>query len=270
MPGRRRVHAVNKLPSLGFDLLRWYGPDKDIRTAIASPEIARVHFEHDRLARGEVQFQHQRNRTGRYLFAQTGTHLWFESLVEMRAMKLLDHAFEVAEIASQPFLAQFADGTSHYPDIFVRFRSGHTTVVDVKANETRAEVAASAFDQMRRVCACVGWDYQIFTNPSLEFACNLDLLAEYRKERFRPSDYIAGVIKEAVASGTTIAGALEAVRGTDPRVHIESIYSLIWRRELSLNMKRPITGNTKIWRNDPCETSIPTAKSNWMTELIAS
>jgi hypothetical protein len=76
----------------------------------------------------------------------------------------------VVAIAAQPLALLWPRGTpgqkSRVPDFFVRLSDGDGRLVAVR-HPARVDAAAAQFDMTRRVCAEIGWHYEVFTGWTL-------------------------------------------------------------------------------------------------------
>lgn len=121
--------------------------------------IRRIHAH-----RGQV------NRPGLFWSATTGGHVPYESWLELDRLWLADAAPEVEWIAAQPMWLRGLDGGDerrHVPDLLLSRRGQAPLVVDVKPEDFASQDEVRAvFDWTQRVCACRGWDYEVWTGAS--------------------------------------------------------------------------------------------------------
>ncbi|MET9914441.1 TnsA-like heteromeric transposase endonuclease subunit [Streptomyces sp. NPDC006476] len=124
----------------------------------------------------------QKNFTGWWWTATTGTHVGYESWLERAVLIGLDFDPHVVGISSQPFWLHWFDGTRprrHAPGYFVRHADGSAGVVDVRADDRIEARDAEAFAGMAEACAWAGWGFKRIGQPPAVREANLRWLAGY-------------------------------------------------------------------------------------------
>jgi hypothetical protein len=169
-----------------------------------------------------------------------------ESLIEADAVELFDRDAAVVGIAAQPFLLQAKlgrDRKKHWPDFFLRLRSGGARVVDVcmaKSMSDRGRV--EKFELMQLACEQLGWEYQIQHELPPAYRANLHALAAFKRKPAR-LDELAPLVLEAAARPATI-GALDAL--DHPASVRPVVFHLIYHGELAANLFPPLRQTTNL------------------------
>jgi hypothetical protein len=150
-------------------------------------ELSAIPFETAAPIRTVPSYKGQKNFTGEWWCATTGSHLAFESWVERDFLISADFTPEVVGISVQPFTFQFQASAGktreHTPDVFLRLQFGDAVVVDVRPDALVDSRAGEAFDATARLCEQVGWSYlRSGEHPPVQ-AANLRWLSGYRNDR---------------------------------------------------------------------------------------
>lgn len=152
------------------DLVRLsYRDEADAEHVIDLEQARYVAFERCRMARDIPSHRGQAHTPGRYWSATMGDLVEYESYLECKWFTLLDFDVHVVEFASQLMVIDGVDGQGswrHTPDVFARRADGSAWLLDVKNTERleRPEVRLQA-ERTARVCARLGWDYQMVGEP---------------------------------------------------------------------------------------------------------
>jgi hypothetical protein len=182
---------------------------------------------------------------GKHWFASSGLHISFESMLERSALMRIDFALDVVAIAAQPMRIHFADGGTTVPDFLAEYRNGEQTVFEVKPSHALTEERLARFAESKRVCATVGWGFEILTEASVIVMDNLELLAAYRHPLYMPTPEAQARILTAARNPLPLReGAI--VSGLPIRRGYAAVYHLAWKRQLDLDLTTPITNRTAI------------------------
>lgn len=192
---------------------------------------------------------------GLYWFATTGEHVFYESRLEMRALRMLDFEPDVAAVAAQPFCIAFNSKKKpnfHTPDYFVRCSSGPDRVLDIKpAHRASRPGVKRVFDLTREVCAEVGWRYEVVTGFDSTLEANVRWLAGFRRQ---PAffDEIAEVVLASVAKApqpgaTTVGGVLRHLEDDITEALVRPVlFHLLWLRELATDLDKPLSNSSHL------------------------
>jgi len=187
----------------------------------------------------------QKTYPGKHWFASSGLHISFESMLERSALMRIDFALDVVAIAAQPMRIHFADGGTTVPDFLAEHRNGAQTVFEVKPSHALTAERLACFAESKRVCATVGWGFQILTEADVVLMDNLELLAAYRHPLYTPDREVRDRILDAARTPLTLReGAIAS--GLPTRRGYAAIYNLAWRRQIALDLTEPITNHTAI------------------------
>jgi hypothetical protein len=194
----------------------------------------------------------KRNYEGSWWSSTVRAHVPFESLLEREYLMWADFEPDIVAIAGQPLALLWPRGTAghknHVPDFFVRLRNGNGRLVDVR-NPDRLDAAAAQFDLTRRVCAEVGWDYEIFTGLDPLTEQNVRWLAGYRQDRCAPTADALAAITRCFADPLPLGVGVNRVsRSTDASsdMALANVLNLLWRRRLSANLTLPLSLDTEV------------------------
>ena len=232
--------------------VRWFAADGSERTSSVTPRLKSAELHLALPARIGHQYRQRRNYSGKYVFSQTGKALWYESMFELSALKLLDYSFDFVGLATQPMLLQFSRTRSHYPDFFGLHRDGTQVVYDVRPLELIDERTTEIFEESRGFCAAIGWDYQIIAEVSRTLRGNLDLVASRRRARYAPTEDLRQTVLEFAAIKRPFHELHAHLSSSHPLAASSIIYSMMWDRDLLFDMELPLTRSTPVWRAAPC------------------
>ncbi|SEE64697.1 hypothetical protein SAMN05216489_07576 [Streptomyces sp. 3213] len=207
-----------------------------------------IPFEDCRPSRSFPVYRGQKNFTGWWWTATTGTHVGYESWLERAVLIGLDFDPGVVGIASQPFWLHWSDGKRsrrHAPDYFVRRADGSAGVVDVRADDRIEPRDTEAFAVTAEACGRAGWGFERIGCPPLVRESNLRWLAGYRHPRCMQPE-IAGRLWEAFASPQPLFEGVEAV-GSRLAV-LPVLFHLLWRQLLVADLESALLGAETIVR----------------------
>ncbi|MEU0490775.1 TnsA-like heteromeric transposase endonuclease subunit [Nocardiopsis sp. NPDC006139] len=191
-------------------------------------------------------FRGQRNNTGRWWTATTGSHVGFESWLERDLLIGFDFDPTVTGIASQPFwLLWQQDGREHRhaPDFFLRHACGTGAVIDCRPADRIGSREESVFANTARACSQAGWRFDVLHAPDPVRTANLRWLSGYRHPRCGRGDLAraaVGLAAEPVPVGE-LAGALG-----DPIATLPVVFHLLWHTRLETNLSVPLTENSQV------------------------
>lgn len=195
-------------------------------------ELWDVPFERVSQARRFPSYRGQRNFTGSYLAATSGTVVGFESWVERDVAMLLDFDPEVVGFAAQPFVLSWRSGRRerrHVPDYFARLADGTGLVVDVRPDSLVQPEDEVVFAVTEAACAEVGWEFWRTGGPGSVFTANLHWLAGYKWPRCFRLEVAERLIEVFSEPSPLMAGAC---RVGDRIAVLPVLYHLLWRHVL--------------------------------------
>ncbi|MEH0416048.1 TnsA-like heteromeric transposase endonuclease subunit [Streptomyces sp. B21-083] len=187
-------------------------------------------------------FKGQKNFTGEYWAAISGSLVGYESWVERDAAMALDFDPAVVALASQPFRLLWSDRgreRGHTPDYFARLADGTGVVVDVRPEGLVDEATAEVFAFTARVCEAVGWQFRQVGDLGQPYRANLRWLSRYRHGRccHEPS---ADRLRDVFAEPLPLLAGAEQVG--DRLAVLPVLYHLLWQQELTADLLRAPLG----------------------------
>ncbi|MGP3964634.1 TnsA-like heteromeric transposase endonuclease subunit [Nonomuraea polychroma] len=184
----------------------------------------------------------QKHYSGAFWSATEGSHVIYESRLELARLLFADFDRSVSRIVAQPFLmtAQVEGAERrHIPDFLLMTESG-PLVVDVKPARrlARPEVAFT-FAWSRRVIESRGWGFEVWSEPDPVETENIRFLAGYRRPwLFSPG--LVAALEASVTDGVTLREAFATVSSFDPRLVRAAVLHLLWtgrfRADLSIRL----------------------------------
>lgn len=178
-------------------------------------------------------YRGQRHLPGLYWFASTGTHVLYESRLELSVLTLLDFDPEIAKVAAQPFRLSYSEGRkrrNHVPDYFAKLYDGRERVVDVKrAEQARKPEVRKVFAATREACRIAGWEYVVSTEPQEPFLSNVRWLAGFRRRpMFAGFQETAEALVEACSDAPRpVSNLVHEV--ANPALSRPALFHLLWR-----------------------------------------
>jgi hypothetical protein len=192
----------------------------------------------------------QRHFPGLYWSATTGSHVGYESRLELARLLLADHDPEVGWIVSQPFRLNNTDTHGrqrrHVPDYALIYEcDAAITIVNVKpAERLRDPKVAEALGWAHRTMQDAGLSTEIWSSTDPQVLINLRYIAGFRNPVHIPSGYTAA----AVESVTPRATWREAEAKLQPLVDQPRVALLhaLWLGRLRCDLYRPISLDTHL------------------------
>lgn len=218
-------------------------------------EAARLPLHLSKPVRTPKSHKRQPSLPGLYWFATTGEHVFYESRLEMRTLRMLDFEADVAAVAAQPFCIAFDSKKKpnfHTPDYFVRCSSGPDRVLDVKpAHRAFRPSVKRVFDLTREACAEAGFRYEVVTGFDSTCEDNVRWLAGFRR---RPAffDEIAGAVLASVAiaprsGAATVGGVVRSLEDDVAEALVRPVlFHLLWLRELATEFDKPLSNSSPL------------------------
>ncbi|MGW5113800.1 TnsA-like heteromeric transposase endonuclease subunit [Nocardia sp. NPDC004123] len=194
---------------------------------------AAIRFERVEPARRILSFRGQKNFSGSWWSATTGSHIGYESWVERDWLMSFDSSPQVSGIGSQPFRLSWP-AKQHVPDYFLRLCDGGAIVVDVRPDSRIDADDQATFDQTAALCDSVRWQYRRLGDMSPVHAANLRWLSGYRHPRCRRAGLVAQ-FSEVFSAARPLAEGVGEVG--DPIVVLPTLFHLLWCQDLAVDLK---------------------------------
>jgi hypothetical protein len=178
-------------------------------------------------------------------------HVELESGEEHDLVRVCDRDPEIAHLISQPFRLTWKSGGggAHTPDLVAVDRTGAVTAWDARPADEQDEDFWSSVAITRAACHAVGWSHQVFSGLSQIERLNLLWLHGFRRAPTWLEAHQARLRKIAGSGGATIAELFSHDDGTGELK--STVWHLIWRGLLTVNLRRPITQHTRVeWNGD--------------------
>jgi hypothetical protein len=192
----------------------------------------------------------QRHYSGTYWSSTAGSHVIYESRLELARLLFADFDMRVREIVAQPFLLRASvdrKPRKHIPDYLLITDTG-PVVVDVKpARRLTDPKVAFTFEWTRELVEARGWRYEVATEPIAVELENVRFLAGYRRDwLFRPE--LLAQLREKNLDGSPLADAFKCLPW-EPIHHVKAaVLHLLWRQELLIDLSQPLGGRTELRR----------------------
>lgn len=247
---RMKPHPFRNVSALpGRSLITWLDADQNAMSVPADAGARAIEFYSAGITRQPSKYPHRKHYEGRYWCAATGTHVWHESMAEYYSLMWLDHQRDLKKISAQPMHIIFDDGTAHYPDFFALLADGSRVMYDVRPLARINEAVAATFAKTERLCAQIGWDYEVLTGLGTVELHNLEVISGSRHPRYRPDAETAERILEFLTEPRSL---LDTTRRLDLRgqaAHIHTLYNLMWQRRIIFDTTIPLNTTTTLWSN---------------------
>lgn len=230
------------------DTVRWTIASKEF-SAPATPALLHEPLVDSDPARSGAQYQNRINSHGRYYWQRTASHVWHESVLELRCLERLDFEGEVLRVAAQPFEVTFREGADtqrHTPDFFGLLRDGSQVVYDVKPLGRMTEKVQVQFAETARVCTAIGWRHEVLHEGSEMSTMVLSHLRKSRHPNSCPSTDVRDQARQVFADGRPLAQGREMLNRRHPALAMPYIKHLIWHGILRVDIERPLTLDTVV------------------------
>jgi hypothetical protein len=189
-------------------------------------------------------YKGRRNYAGLHWFSNTGAHVYYESMMERRALIWLDFTFDIVAIASQPMLMNFPDGTRHTPDYIALHADGRQVVYNVKPARFFTEKVRTQFANASALCRSVGWTHDVVSVFDPIVIGNIEWLAQFRQSRFAPTEALTRHLLDLPIATLTVGAAAALLTSLPATARLPALYNLAWYGHISLDLTRPLSTNT--------------------------
>jgi hypothetical protein len=215
---------------------------RPLRELRASHVAAAVPWRGTRGAQGQADYP------GYYWCATSGTHVIYESRLELARLLMADFDRDVAAIAAQPFwLRARADGglRGHVPDFFLIRADQSAVLVNVRPSGQLADPeVAAALDWPGRLVRAHGWDYEIWSGEDPVYLANLKFLAGYRRHWLIPTDVRDAMLTLFRPGDTFSVLCGRAGRDPHPTLVRAAVLRLLWEQRLITDLRRRLDGDS--------------------------
>ncbi|CRK55295.1 hypothetical protein [Alloactinosynnema sp. L-07] len=231
-------------PDEGFEVAF---ADEDGEQRLGLTEAWSVPFEVCLPVREFPSYKGQRHFVGLWWTATTSSLVGYESWLERDRLVLLDFDPAVVGVASQPFWLFFTtvEGKrrSHAPDYFARRVDGSALVLDCRPEDRIGPRDRVAFEATAAACAVLGWRYEVVGAVEPVLMGNTRWLAGYRHPR-HDLPVVSAALREVFTEPVGLVAGAEAVG--DPIAVLPVLFHLLWRRDLAVDLSRPLTPDTPV------------------------
>jgi len=187
----------------------------------------------------------QRHMPGLYWSSTTGTHIGYESRLELARLLLADMDRDVVAIAEQPFMV-FDDTRRHVPDFLLGRADGSVVIVNVKPADKLAEPRiADALAWAGEVFATRGWEHEIWSGTDAQVLANVRFLSGYRRASLLHAPDIA-TARALPDRDLDVAGAEAALLGAGVSEPRPVVLHLLWSGALRTDLGRPLTSSSEL------------------------
>jgi TnsA-like endonuclease N terminal len=194
----------------------------------------------------------QAHYSGWYWASTTGSHVVYESRLELARLLLADFDHSVVAIAAQPFCVSARVGgreRRHVPDFLLVEADGGVTVVNVKpASQLELPKVAEALGWAGKLFADKGWRHEVWSGTCAVVLSNVRFLAAYRRGDRVDADAVAAIERET--TGVTNIGEVEARFANSFGVEASrpALLHLIWQGVLRARLDAPLSASTVLER----------------------
>lgn len=217
------------------------------RTAPANSDLLNHELYDVALFRQPHRYPRQKNIHGLYFFTGARKHVWHESQLEAQVMRWLDMREDVVALSAQPLRIDFADGTSHTPDLLTLHSDHRQVLRDVKP-EKHVPKSLEQFAKTRAFCEHVGFHYELHHELPRQVDANLSWIAGFKHHGYRPPQQAISRTVDALCQPLPLLDAARLLAPDDLARGRSGLFHLIWSGLLSLDLTAPISDRTPIER----------------------
>jgi hypothetical protein len=218
-----------------------------LRSKLATPKLLDCELYLAGLARTADRYPRQKNIQGLYFFSRTREHVWHESQLEAQVLKWLDMSKDIVAIAAQPLIIDFADGTSHIPDMLALHADHRQVVYDVKPRKFIAKFEKQ-FANTRTFCDQVGFGYEVYHETPRQVEINLNWLAGFKDPGYAPTRAETERLLQALGDAIVLDSAAAHLHPGDLPRGRAALFHLVWTNVLTFDLTQPISSDTRIER----------------------
>jgi hypothetical protein len=195
------------------------------------------------------RYPRQKNIQGRYYFSSVGAHVWHESQLESYVLRWLDMSKDIVAISAQPMLINFADGSTHTPDMLALHADHRQVVYDVKP-ERFIPKFAEQFAKTKAFCKQVGFGYEIYHEMPKQVEINMSWLAGFKHIGYGPADDACANLLGSLAPTMQLREAARLLDDRDLARGRSALFHLVWTGVVTFDLTLPISDATLIERKN--------------------
>lgn len=217
------------------------------KTAAANSDLLNRELYDVALFRQPHRYPRQKNIQGLYFFTGARKHVWHESQLEAQVMRWLDMREDVIALSAQPMRIDFADGTSHTPDLLILHSDHRQVLRDVKP-ERYIPKFQEQFAKTRAFCEHVGFHYEVHHELPRQIDVNLSWIAGFKHHGYRPMPEDISRTVDALHRPLALRDAARLLDPDDLARGRSGLFHLIWSGLLGFDLTAPISDRTLIER----------------------
>ncbi len=217
------------------------------KTAPADPDLLNRELYDVALFRQPHRYPRQKNIQGLYFFTGARKHIWHESQLEAQVMRWLDLREDIVALSTQPMRIDFADGTSHTPDLLTLHSDHRQVLRDVKPQKYVPKFQEQ-FAKTRAFCEHVGFHYELHHELPRQVDVNLSWIAGFKHHGYRPPPEAISRTVDALHQPLPLHNAARLLAPEDLARGRSGLFHLIWSGLLGLDLTTPISDRTLIER----------------------
>ncbi|UXN21151.1 TnsA-like heteromeric transposase endonuclease subunit [Curtobacterium flaccumfaciens] len=218
-----------------------------LATAAASVKLLNRELYDVALFRQPDRYPRQKNIQGLYFFTGTRTHIWHESQLEAQVLRWLDMREDIVALSTQPMRIDFADGTSHTPDILTLHSDHRQVLRDVKPKKYIPKFQEQ-FAKTRAFCEHVGFKYEVHHELPRQVDINLSWIAGFKHHGYRPQPADITRMLTALDGPISLRAVARLLAPADLAQGRAGLFNLIWSGQLSIDLAHPISDRSPIER----------------------
>ena len=185
----------------------------------------------------------QPHYSGTYWCATVNSSVIYESRLELSRLILADFDMKVSHIVAQPFLLRAkVDGVRrrHIPDYFLNTCDGPVVVAVKPRDQLDKPKNIDTFAWVRCAIECLGWRFEIASEPEPVLMENVRFLAGYRRSRYVNADALNELRSMNLRNGS-FGDALRQVRHAPPPLARSALLHMLWTHEVSTDLNAVLT-----------------------------
>jgi len=192
----------------------------------------------------------QRHFPGWYWSATDGTHVTYESRLELARLVLADFDPRVRAIRSQPFRLTYldADGRTrrHVPDFALVHHDDSIRIVNVKPADRLTDATIRAvLDGAHAVLESCGIDTEIWSGEHPLVMANIAFLSAYRNPRLFDTNEVEEM-RAVMRRGMTIEEAVSAAAAVGVSNPRPILLHLVWGHRANVDLMKPLQPDSRL------------------------
>lgn len=192
-------------------------------------------------------YKGQRHIPGWEWVSGTQTLVWYESRMEMFAIRHMEFLHDVAFVVAQPFTLHFTlsgKQYTHVPDLLFVLADQTKHLINVKPLKYMKQARAlRAFAASEELCRQLRWNYSTMHEAQPVVTANVRWLNGYRRLPHL-YDVYSERIEFAAKSFCTIAQALEGI--DHPVLARPTLFHMMWSGKLTFDINQILSDDTLI------------------------